>query len=165
MNEPNDHDIAHAAERPEPHPWPPIILVGAIVAGYLLNRFVLLPWCPRRFRYPVRRRAPGDRRGAGHRRRGHAHDVQGAHHHPAAPRLQRFRRRGAVPLLRNPIYVANVMIVTGLGLAFANLWYLPLAAAVAMLINAPAIPGEERHLEHKFHKHYRDYKKKVRRWI
>ena len=76
-----------------------------------------------------------------------------------------FVAEGPFRFSRNPIYVANVMIVTGLGLAFANLWYLPLAAAVAMLINALAIPGEERHLEHKFGKHYRDYKKKVRRWI
>ncbi len=76
-----------------------------------------------------------------------------------------FVASGPFRVSRNPIYVANVMIVAGLGLVFANAWYLLLAVAVGLLINALAIPGEERHLEHTFGKRYRDYKKKVRRWI
>ena len=166
MSGPSDHDISQAAERPNRVPWPPIILVGAIVAGYLLNRFVPLPWVPSPLSdilfaagllLIVAALAIDI---AAMRTMSKARTTILPHRASSA-----FVAEGPFRFSRNPIYVANVMIVTGLGLAFANLWYLPLAAAVGVLINALAIPGEERHLEHKFHKHYRDYKKKVRRWI
>ena len=166
MSKPSDHDHPHDLERPNRVPWPPLILLSAIVAGYLMNRLVPLPWVPSPLSdilfaaglLAIVAALAIDI--AAMRTMYKARTTIMPHRASSA-----FVAEGPFRFSRNPIYVANVMIVTGLGLAFANLWYLPLAAAVGLLINALAIPGEERHLEHKFGKHYRDYKKKVRRWI
>ncbi len=166
--EPRDSgtQAAAAADRPNTVPWPPIILLSAIVAGFALRALVPLPWLP----------AP-------------LSDIlfaTGALLIAAALAIDistmREMRRAKTTVLphrasdslitggpfrfsRNPIYVANVMIVTGLGLVTGSAWFLPLALAVGVLIDRLAIPGEERHLEHRFGKRYRDYRKAVRRWI
>lgn len=72
---------------------------------------------------------------------------------------------GPFSFSRNPIYLANTMLTIGAGLAFAILWFLPLAILAAWLTTRLAISREEAHLEHRFGKAWRDYRKKVRRWI
>lgn len=168
MTKQTEHDAhtAHPADRPNVIPWPPIILVCAIAAGYLLNRLVPLPWVPSPlsdilFAAGLLAIVSALAIDVSAMRTMHRARTTILPHRASSA----FVAEGPFKVSRNPIYVANVMIVTGLGLVFANAWYLPLAVAVGLLINALAIPGEERHLEHKFGKHYRDYKKKVRRWI
>ncbi len=72
---------------------------------------------------------------------------------------------GPFSVSRNPIYFANTMITAGLGLAFGIIWFLPLAFAAAALTQRLAIVREEAHLDARFGKTWRDYAKKVRRWI
>jgi protein-S-isoprenylcysteine O-methyltransferase Ste14 len=72
---------------------------------------------------------------------------------------------GAFSLTRNPIYLGNTLLMIGVGLITGIAWFLPLAIAAAFLTQKLAIEREERHLEARFGKRYRDYAKRVRRWI
>jgi protein-S-isoprenylcysteine O-methyltransferase Ste14 len=66
---------------------------------------------------------------------------------------------------RNPIYVANVMLLVGLGLVLGNMWFMPLALADAVLTYFLAIRREENHLIANFGYKYEAYCRAVRRWI
>ncbi|MCB1428572.1 MAG: isoprenylcysteine carboxylmethyltransferase family protein [Nitratireductor sp.] len=154
-------------ETPNTIPWPPIILLLSIALGWLAGHYYPLPWAGT----------------------GMARDIlQGigiiailvavliyaaAFHAMRRVRTNILPHRAADHLVtdgpfafsRNPIYLANFILVTGLGLALANLW-LPLAAILAAWLEQKlGIEREEAHLEHKFGKAWRDYRKRVRRWI
>ena len=53
----------------------------------------------------------------------------------------------------------------GVGLISGITWFLPLAVIAAFLTQKVAIEREEKLLAEKFGKKYRDYSKRVRRWI
>jgi protein-S-isoprenylcysteine O-methyltransferase Ste14 len=72
---------------------------------------------------------------------------------------------GPFAFTRNPIYLGNTMLMLGAGLVFGLLWFLPAAVIAAFLTQRIAIEAEEKHLESRFGRAYRDYRKKVRRWI
>jgi protein-S-isoprenylcysteine O-methyltransferase Ste14 len=72
---------------------------------------------------------------------------------------------GPFSFSRNPIYLANTMITIGVGLLFGIIWFIPLAIIAALLTQQLAIKREEAHLDARFGKSFRDYSKKVRRWI
>ncbi|HEX2843535.1 isoprenylcysteine carboxylmethyltransferase family protein [Hyphomicrobium sp.] len=66
---------------------------------------------------------------------------------------------------RNPIYIADILILFGLAEITQNIWFVILAAPFALLVTWLAILPEERHLEDQFGDAYRDYKARTRRWI
>ena len=72
---------------------------------------------------------------------------------------------GPFSFSRNPIYLANTMLMFGAGLMSQIVWFFPLGLIAAFLTQKLAIEREERHLEIRFGKRYRDYAKRVRRWI
>ena len=72
---------------------------------------------------------------------------------------------GAFSFSRNPIYLANTMLMFGAGLMSQIVWFFPLGLIAAFLTQKLAIEREEKHLEIRFGKRYRDYSKRVRRWI
>jgi protein-S-isoprenylcysteine O-methyltransferase Ste14 len=72
---------------------------------------------------------------------------------------------GAFALSRNPIYLADTLVMIGIGLISGIAWFLLLAPLAGFLTQKLAIEPEERHLEARFGKKYRDYRKRVRRWI
>lgn len=72
---------------------------------------------------------------------------------------------GAFSFTRNPIYLGNTLLMIGVGLITGIVWFLPLAVAAAFATQKLAIEREEGHLEARFGKKYRDYAKRVRRWI
>lgn len=72
---------------------------------------------------------------------------------------------GAFSFTRNPIYLGNTLLMIGVGLITGIAWFLPLAIVAAFATQKLAIEREERHLEARFGKKYRDYAKRVRRWI
>ena len=72
---------------------------------------------------------------------------------------------GPFSFTRNPIYLANTMLMVGAGLIGKSAWFFPLAIVAAYLTQKLAIEREERHLEVRFGKKYCDYAKRVRRWI
>ena len=72
---------------------------------------------------------------------------------------------GPFSFTRNPIYLGGTMLLIGIGLITGILWLILLAPVDAFATLKLAIEREERHLEVRFGKKYRDYIKKVRRWI
>jgi len=66
---------------------------------------------------------------------------------------------------RNPIYVADIVIISGIGLATANPWQLITAAIAIFAIEELAIKREEIHLKAKFGQEWNEYTRKVRRWV
>jgi protein-S-isoprenylcysteine O-methyltransferase Ste14 len=72
---------------------------------------------------------------------------------------------GPFSLSRNPIYLADTLLVVGIGLITGNAWFLLLAVVAAFVTQKAAIEREEKVLTDKFGKKYRDYAKRVRRWI
>ncbi len=66
---------------------------------------------------------------------------------------------------RNPIYLADAMIMLGVAELTKNIWLVIATAAFAALVTWLAILPEERHLDRRFGQAYRDYKAKTRRWI
>jgi protein-S-isoprenylcysteine O-methyltransferase Ste14 len=72
---------------------------------------------------------------------------------------------GPFAVTRNPMYLANTLLLIGVGLIFGIVWFLLLAVVAAFATQKVAIEREERVLTAKFGKKYRDYAKRVRRWI
>jgi protein-S-isoprenylcysteine O-methyltransferase Ste14 len=73
--------------------------------------------------------------------------------------------KGPFGISRNPIYLGNTLLLIGLGLVTGIAWFLPVAVLCAFITQKIAIEREERWLSDKFGKPYRDYTKRVRRWI
>ena len=72
---------------------------------------------------------------------------------------------GPFAFSRHPIYLANTMAMFGLGLIGESAWFFIFALVAAFVTRKLAIEPEERHLTAKFGKKYRDYSRRVRRWI
>lgn len=72
---------------------------------------------------------------------------------------------GPFSFSRNPIYLAEIMLMFAIGLISGVVWFFLLGIAVAFATQKLSIEPEERHLAMRFGKRYRDYRKKVRRWF
>lgn len=66
---------------------------------------------------------------------------------------------------RNPMYLGMGLVQGGLGLLFANLWIVALVPVTWIVIYGIAIRHEEAYLEERFGSSYREYKRRVRRWL
>ncbi|MGH2982213.1 MAG: methyltransferase family protein [Solirubrobacterales bacterium] len=72
---------------------------------------------------------------------------------------------GPYRLTRNPMYVGMAFLYAGLALALGMIWSLALLPVVLLIVDRQVIAREERYLEAKFGDEYREYKKRVRRWL
>lgn len=72
---------------------------------------------------------------------------------------------GPFSLTRNPIYVGNVALMTGIGFAFGGLWFVILGVVSAFVVDRLAIRREERHLVARFGQNWIDYASRVPRWL
>ena len=66
---------------------------------------------------------------------------------------------------RNPIYLADCLILLGIAEVTKNVWFVVAAVVFGVLVTWLAILPEERYLERRFGRAYLDYKAKSRRWI
>lgn len=66
---------------------------------------------------------------------------------------------------RNPIYVGMFLVYGGVGLVAASPWILILTLPLAVTIRYGVVAREEAYLERRFGDAYRDYKRRVRRWL
>ena len=66
---------------------------------------------------------------------------------------------------RNPIYLAMVLSLAGIGVWVNSLWFVVLAIVTAALLSWGAISREEAYLLRKFGDRYLAYKASVRRWL
>ena len=64
-----------------------------------------------------------------------------------------------------PIYVADILIISGIALATGNAWMLITAAVAIFALEEFAIKREEVHLKAKFGPDWNEYSRKVRRWV
>jgi protein-S-isoprenylcysteine O-methyltransferase Ste14 len=152
-------------QRPSAVPWPPVLLVVAIVAGLALGRLYRLPW-------PGLDDRPARLIGYGLGAVGLALMAWGLFvlyrantnvwPHRQADRLV---TAGPFRIWRNPIYMGEVLILLGLAQATYNIWFAILAPLFALAVFRLAILPEERHLEARFGEAYLDYKSRTRRWF
>ncbi len=159
---PTQSDIS---ERPSRIPWPPILLLALVAAAFVLGYLHPLPW-PGLNDWPAR--AVGLGLGAS----GIALVIWS---------ILTLRRHGTTVLpdvgatalvtsgpyrrFRNPIYLADCLILFGVAEITKNLWFVFGAALFAILVTLLAIMPEERHLERRFGEAYLDYKSRTRRWL
>jgi protein-S-isoprenylcysteine O-methyltransferase Ste14 len=73
--------------------------------------------------------------------------------------------KGPYAYSRNPIYLAMVVLLAGVGLWANSLWFLGLSVLAIFLLQWGVISREETYLERKFGEDYISYKSRVRRWI
>ena len=72
---------------------------------------------------------------------------------------------GPYRFTRNPIYFGMFLGLTGLAIAFDNLWLLMVVVPFALVIRFGVVAREEAYLERKFGDVYRGYRSRVRRWL
>jgi protein-S-isoprenylcysteine O-methyltransferase Ste14 len=147
-------------------PWPPLLYLAAIAAGFVLNAVYPLPWIGQPlsdilFAFGLLVLAAGvaffTAAIVTMRRARTAIDPRKTPDHLVTS--------GPFGISRNPIYLGDTLIVIGLGLVFQVAWLVLAAVAAAFLTTRLAIGPEEKILAERFGKRYRDYAKKVRRWI
>lgn len=153
-------------EAPNRLPWPPIIYLAAIAIAILAGFFYPLPWISRPLSDIFF--AAGCLAVA----------AVVAIYYTASRALSRAKTTirpdrvsqhlvtsGPFSFTRNPIYLANTLLMIGVALITGNVWFLPLAVIAAFATQKVTIEAEEKHLAERFGKKYRDYAKRVRRWI
>lgn len=148
---------------------PPLLFLGALVLGFVLDHLVRLP-------FPIGRI-------------GAAHWISAAVAGASialgiavfAAGIRGFTNaatpvQGTKPSLalvtsgihgwsRNPIYVGMFLIYAGLGLVVRSPWILILVLPLAVIMRYGVVGREEAYLERRFGDAYRDYKARVRRWL
>lgn len=152
-------------ERPSSVPWPPVLLILVVAGAVVLGRSMPLAW-------PglddLAARVVGFGIGvlgvlllfwAGwtlHNARTNILPHRGA---------DKLVTNGPYARFRNPLYLADVMILLGLAELTKNVWFALGALVFGILVTFLAILPEERHLEARFGDAYRAYKKRSRRWL
>ncbi|TDH36158.1 isoprenylcysteine carboxylmethyltransferase family protein [Pseudohoeflea suaedae] len=149
-------------KRPTIFPWPPVLLVTAVIAGLVLGHNA-----PYEITFPMARPS-----GLALIVTGLLIDIW------AMAALRKARTtiwpnrssshlvvNGPFSYTRNPIYISNVMLLLGAGLLLGNFWFIPLAVIDAVLTYFLAIRREEKHLNANFGYKYEAYCRAVRRWI
>ena len=76
-----------------------------------------------------------------------------------------FVTTGPFSVSRNPMYLANTILMIAVGLIGGMAWFVALAFVAAFATSKLAIEREEKVLATKFGKKYWDYAKRVRRWL
>jgi len=153
-------------QAPTAIPWPPLLYLGALAIAVLLQIFLPAPWFGRPLSdilfavgcllivgvAALYISAISALRRAKTTIRPHA----GATH---------LVTSGPFAISRNPLYLGNSVLMFAIGFIVGNAWFLLMGVLASIATNKLAVEPEERHLEARFGKAYRDYKKKVRRWI
>ena len=142
---------------------PPLIYLGPLVLGLLLNRKFPVPFLPRRIApllgWPLV--------GGGMLLAGWFFRTMRRADTPVDPRepVSRLVTTGPFRYTRNPGYLSMAMIYTGVASLANSLSCMLLLPAVLLVIQRGVIEREERYLEGKFGEEYLRYKAQVRRWI
>ncbi|HEX7719149.1 MAG TPA: isoprenylcysteine carboxylmethyltransferase family protein, partial [Woeseiaceae bacterium] len=72
---------------------------------------------------------------------------------------------GPYRFTRNPMYLLMVLVCVAVAIILSNAWIVVLTPLCAWALYRFAILPEEAYLERKFGDGYRDYKRRVRRWL
>jgi len=157
-----DFDIA---ERPTRLPWPPLLLIVLVAGAVLLGQVLPLPW-------PGLDDLPARVIGIGFGAAGVVLLVAAVltlrrHGTTVQPNVgaTTLVTTGPFSFFRNPIYLADALILFGVAEITTNIWFVIGALVFGLLVTWFAILPEERHLERRFGQAYLDYKAKTRRWL
>jgi protein-S-isoprenylcysteine O-methyltransferase Ste14 len=158
-------NLPDSTDRPSSIPWPPILIVAVIAGAAALSRVAPLQW-------PGLNDTAAHYVGLGFGALGillFAYSVMTlraagttARPHGGASVLV---TTGPYRRFRNPIYLANCLILFGIAELTKNVWFVIGAFAFGLLVTWLSILPEERYLERRFGRAYLDYKAKSRRWI
>lgn len=157
------HDIS---QRPNRIPWPPILVISAIVSAWVLESVwpassLFAGWMPWLRIAGVLIALAGiglDLAAmiAMRRARTNVMPNRGAQH---------LVSTGIFAVSRNPIYLGNTLLLAGIALAWPSPWLLVTALIAAVLVDRLAIRREERHLSARFGAAFAEYMQRVPRWI
>lgn len=161
----------HRYSQPNKFPWPPVLLVSAIAAGWLLGKYVpVLAGMSTTGYYPFSQA----QRWLGWLMVGGAVATDlwvmaifrknKTNIRPDRP-AEHFVKTGPFAFSRNPIYVGNVAIIAGLAMIKGSIWYLLLVPVIFYLLQELAIKPEEEHLALRFENQWTSYASVVRRWF
>jgi len=142
---------------------PPLVYLGALVFGLLLDRRFPAAFLPQR----MARRLGWALLGAGVLLLGwfeRAMRQAGTPTNPYKP-VARVATGGPFRYTRNPGYLSMAMIYAGIAARANALWAVLLLPVALLVIQRGVVEREERYLEEKFGEEYLSYKAKVRRWI
>jgi protein-S-isoprenylcysteine O-methyltransferase Ste14 len=141
---------------------PPLIYLGPLVLGLLLDRKFPVPFLPRR----IARILGWPLLGGGLFLMGWFFRTMRRAHTPINPRepVSRLVTEGPFRYSRNPGYLSMAMIYAGVASLANALWAILLLPATLLAIRRGVIEREERYLERKFGEEYLRYKVRVRRW-
>lgn len=161
---------AHSRSRsdvPAVRVFPPFVPLSAVVAGILMQRLLpirtdnLLPT-------PVRYWLGGlvivaavlllGYRAIAMMRRSGQSEI------PWTP-VTRLLEDGPYRFTRNPMYLQLVLLCIGFGVLLANVWIIIFTPLVVWVLQRLAIIPEEEYLERQFGEEYREYRRRVRRWL
>jgi protein-S-isoprenylcysteine O-methyltransferase Ste14 len=142
---------------------PPLIYLGPLIFGLLLNRRFPIPFLPRR----IARSLGWPLLSGGVLLIGWFGSAMRHADTPASPYkpVSHMVTEGPFRYTRNPGYLAMTMIYTGIASLANALWAILLLPVVLLGIQRGVIEREERYLERKFGEEFLRYKAQVRRWI
>ena len=142
---------------------PPIIYLGALVFGLLLNRRFPATFLPSR----ITRTLGGSLLSGGVLLLGWFEWALRHAGTPASPYkpVSHVVTEGPFRYTRNPGYLSMTMIYTGIASLANALWAILLLPVALLVIQRGVIEREERYLERKFGEEYLRYKAQVKRWI
>ena len=142
---------------------PPLIYLGALALGLLLDRKLSIPFLPRSmaraFGWPLLV--------GGISLMGWFFFTMRRADTPIDPRepVSNLATEGPFRYTRNPAYLSMAMIYAGISSLANALSCILLLPAVLLVIQRGVIEREERYLERKFGEEYLRYKDQVRRWV
>ena len=142
---------------------PPLIYIGALVFGLLLNRRFPVTFLPRR----AARGLGWALLGAGALLLGWFERAMRQADTPTNPYkpVSHVATGGPFRYTRNPGYLSMAMIYAGIAARANALWAILVLPVALLVIQRGVIEREERYLERKFGEEYLRYKTTVRRWI
>jgi protein-S-isoprenylcysteine O-methyltransferase Ste14 len=152
------------SERPNRIPWPPILFLGALLAANILTW--LLP-------FGLVQPVPAAVVGGGAIFAAAiglmlwAFLAFKAHNTSVLPhrRSEALISTGPFRWTRNPIYLAEAVLLAGLALVNGSVWYLAVIPPFILAVTKLAIVREEAHLAARFGPHWDAYAARVRRWL